>query len=357
MKLTKTITFSMIIVLFLCLFSGCNTNRQKEVNPAVIMVQDLPGEHRVDVTVGGELFTSYMYADSFEKPFLFPIIAANGTIVTRGYPIDPREGESPDHPHHTGYWFNYGDVSGINFWGNSKNVPDSSRYRYGVIRMKSIDSLESLPGKGVLEVSQEWVDNEGSVMINEKVTFLFAEGEDYRCIDRITTLTTPLPEVRFNDTKEGAFAIRVARFLKFPSDEPGKYIDASGNVAEVPVLNNEGVNGNYLSSEGIEGAGVWGTRARWMKLYAVNEGDTISLVMMDHPSNLNHPTYWHARTYGLFSANPFGVKDFTGGEDELDYVLKEGESQTFRHRLFIKSGRDFTADEIEAEWKRFSNTP
>lgn len=353
----KAIAFSTISVLFLCLLSGCNSNRQKkggEAGPALIKVQDLPGEQRIDVTIGGEQFTSYQYADSFEKPFLFPVIAANGTTVTRGYPIEPREGESPDHPHHTGYWFNYGDVSGINFWGNSKNVPDSARYRYGVIRMKSIDNLENLPGRGVIEVSQEWVDNEGTVMINEKVTFIFTAGKDYRCIDRITTLTTPLPEVSFNDTKEGAFAIRVARFLKFPSDKPGKYIDASGNIADAPLLNNKGVNGNYLSSEGIEGAGVWGTRARWMKLYGVTGGDTVSLVMMDHPSNLNYPTYWHARTYGLFSANPFGVRDFTAGEDELNYLLRSGESQTFRHRLFIKSGKDFPADEIETEWTKFS---
>lgn len=357
MKRIRTITFPSIFVLFLCLLSGCNTNRQKkegEAAPAIIKVQDFPGEHRVDVTIRGERFTSYLYADSFEKPFLFPVIAANGTTVTRGYPIDPKEGESPDHPHHTGFWFNYGNVNGIDFWGNSKNVADSARYRYGVIRMKSIDKLESLPGKGVIEVSQEWVNHEGIVLLDEKVTYLFTVGEDYRCIDRITTLTTQLPEVSFSDTKEGAFAIRVARFLKFPSDKPGIYIDASGNRSDVPILNNKGVNGNYLSSEGIEGAGVWGTRARWMKLFGVNGSDTVSLVMMDHPSNLNYPTYWHARTYGLFSANPFGVKDFTRGEDELNYVLRAGESQTFRHRLFIKSGKDFPAAEIEAEWTKFS---
>ena len=90
-----------------------------------------------------------------------------------------------------------------------------------------------------------------------------------------------------------------------------------------------------------------------MKLYGVYEGDTVSLVMMDHPSNLNYPTYWHARTYGLFSANPFGAKDFTGGEEELNFILKPGKNQTFRHRLFIKSGKDFPAEEIEKEWAKF----
>jgi hypothetical protein len=123
--------------------------------------------------------------------------------------------------------------------------------------------------------------------------------------------------------------------------------------AKVPVINNEGVTGNYLSSEGVEGAGVWSTRARWMMLYGVSGPDTISLVFMDHPSNLNYPTFWHARDYGLFSANPFGQKDFTQGKEELDFKMKKGESVTFKHRLFIKSGKRFTTADIENEWKKF----
>jgi hypothetical protein len=192
-------------------------------------------------------------------------------------------------------------------------------------------------------------------MLNEQVTYVFTGGKDYRSIDRMSTLSTSLPEVSFSDTKEGAFAIRVARFLEFPSDNPRVFVDASGKKGDAAVLNNEGVTGNYLSSEGVEGGTVWGTRAKWMKLYGVKEGDTVSLVIMDHPSNLNYPTYWHARTYGLFSANPFGVRDFTRGEKELNYILKAGEELTFKHRLFIKSGNGFPAAEIEEEWTEFSN--
>ena len=334
------------------------TSKTKQSNnnadPFEIKVENLEADSRINVTVNGDLFTSYMYADTFEKPFIFPIVAANGTIVTRGYPIDPREGESVDHPHHTGYWFTYGNVNGIDFWGNSKMIPEARKHMYGTIRLKSIHKIESLPDRGIIELSQEWVNPDGSVPVIEHVTYTFYAGKDYRIIDRMSTLSTSLPEVSFADTKEGAFAIRVAKFLEFPSDRPQKYIDDYGNITEVPAVNNEGVNGNYLSSEGIEGGEVWGKRAKWMNLYGTVGTDTLSLVIMDHPSNLNYPTYWHARTYGLFSANPFGVKDFTKGEEELNFILKAGETITFRQRLFIKSGSSVSVPEIEASWKNFS---
>ena len=353
----KKIAPACLLIALICATTACTSKtKQQDSNADLfeIKVENLEAESRINVTVNGELFTSYMYADTFEKPFIFPIVAANGTTVTRGYPIESREGESVDHPHHTGYWFTYGYVNGIDFWGNSKMIPDSIKHRYGTIRLKSIHKIESLPDRGIIELSQEWVNPDGSIPIEEHVTYTFYAGKDYRIIDRISTLSTSMPEVSFADTKEGAFAIRVAKFLEFPSDRPQKYIDDYGNITEVPAVNNEGVNGNYLSSEGIEGGEVWGKRAKWMNLHGVQGSDTLSLVIMDHPSNLNYPTYWHARTYGLFSANPFGVKDFTEGEEELNFLLKEGEILAFKHRLLIKSGNEFSAPEIETNWKKFT---
>jgi len=345
----------MDVIVILSLACASNTKQvQNETESIPVNVQPVPDMKKVDVTINDALFTSYMYADTFEKPFLFPIVAADGITVTRGFPIAPREGEVVDHPHHTGYWFNYGNVNGIDFWGNSKWLPAEMRTKCGIIRFKNIDSTASLPDKGILVVNQEWVGPDGSVPLTEHTTYIFRAGKDYRIIDHFTTLTAQLPELVFADTKEGAFAIRVARFLEFPAKEPKILTDAHGMATKIPVMNNKGVNGNYLSSEGIEGAGVWGTRARWMKLYGISGADTVSIVFMDHPSNLNYPTYWHARDYGLFSANPFGQKDFTQGKEELNFKLKQGESVTFKHRLYIKSGNSFTAADIEKAWKDFS---
>ena len=54
---------------------------------------------RVDVTIDGEPFTSYIWPSTLKKPVLYPIRTAKGTLVTRGFPLDPRPGERVDHPH------------------------------------------------------------------------------------------------------------------------------------------------------------------------------------------------------------------------------------------------------------------
>ncbi len=68
----------------------------------------------------------------------------------------------------------------------------------------------------------------------------------------------------------------------------------------------------------------------------------ISLVVCDHPKNQSYPTYWHARGYGLFSANPLGGYDFTGGRERVNFRIPAGGSATFRYRVIISSGEYLT---------------
>src|ERR1700748_3584411 len=77
---------------------------------------------RVDITIDGKPFTSYIWPTSLEKPVLYPLIDDSGTTVTRGYPLEPRPNERVDHPHHAGMWFNYGNVNGFDFWNNSDAI-------------------------------------------------------------------------------------------------------------------------------------------------------------------------------------------------------------------------------------------
>ena len=93
-------------------------------------------ERRVDVTIGGEPFTSYVWPTTLKKPVLFPLIAPDGVTVTRGYPLAPRDGERVDHPHHAGLWFNYGNVNGFDFWNNSDAIKPENRGKMGTIRQE-----------------------------------------------------------------------------------------------------------------------------------------------------------------------------------------------------------------------------
>jgi hypothetical protein len=47
-----------------------------------------------------------IWPTTLKKPTLFPLRSANGTIVTRGYPLEPRKNERVDRPHHVGLWLN-----------------------------------------------------------------------------------------------------------------------------------------------------------------------------------------------------------------------------------------------------------
>ena len=93
---------------------------------------------RVDVTIDGKPFTSYLWPSTQKKPVLYPLLSANGTAVSRGYPLEPRQGERTDHPHHAGLWFNHGDVNGFDFWNNLDDITGERVARMGTIHHRRI---------------------------------------------------------------------------------------------------------------------------------------------------------------------------------------------------------------------------
>jgi len=350
MKL-KSINIILLPVIF-CI--SCNSVSQekkgeKVENDKKVELINQVGEQKVDIMIAGKLFTSYCYSDSLMKQILYPILTSSGTPITRGWPINPRVGERNDHPHQRGMWLNYGNVNGYDFWGNSYAIPLAERKVHdGKIKHFKIEQLSSGTGEGTLVTEESWVAPSGNKIIAERTEYHFIADGSTRIIDRITSLTANAGAVTFKDTKEGMFGIRVARQLELPSNESITLTDAQGNPTTVKAMSNEGVTGNYRSSEGITGDSVWSTRAKWMDLYGSVGDEKISLVICDHPKNLSYPTYWHARGYGLFAANPFGVKDFTKGKDSLNYSIPAGQTLTFRYRIIISSGTHLTNTEINA---------
>ena len=140
------------------------------------------------------------------------------------------------------------------------------------------------------------------------------------------------------DAKDGLVGLRVAHELQIPTAETKKYTDDKGNVTEVTAIDDKIANGNYITSEGKQGDAAWSTRAKWCKMYAKMGNDSISIAIIDHPKNPNYPTYWHARGYGLFAANPLGEKIFTEGKSSKNLQLKKGESVRFVYRIIIADG-------------------
>lgn len=336
---TKT---TCLILLFLTTLSF-SQNR-----PPVTFSQDVANK-KIDVLIDGKLFTSYWWPDTLMKPVLYPVFTPSGKEITRGYPIAPRPGDRADHPHHVGIWLNYGNVNGVDFWGNSYAQPLERRQsKGGRIANEQALVLSEGDGEGKMSALCTWKGPGGQHMLYETTTFHIIAQDGLWILDRTTILAAGKEDMAFNDTKEGMYAIRLRRELELPSKGRATLIDDNGKPQRHDKDPGNGVSGDYLSSEDVTGGQVWGTRARWMRLSGTVEGEKVSVAMIDHPDNPNYPTYWHARGYGLFSLNPFGVKDFTKGKEELNFILKKGEKVIMKYRLVVFSGEEeMSKDEID----------
>jgi hypothetical protein len=329
-------------------FLAVSTQAQER---GVRLVQN-EASRRVDVFIDGQPFTSYLWPEKLKVPVLYPLRTAQGTIVTRGFPLEPRPGERVDHPHHAGLWLNYGNVNGVDFWNNSVTLPPEQQRKMGTVVHRRIVRATGGADRGELEVEMDWVMPNGQPILREATRFIFHAGPNLRAVDRFTTLTALDQRVVFRDDKEGMLGLRVRRELEQPSHEPLVFTDASGRSTTVKVMDNTGVTGLYRSSEGKTGDAVWGTRARWTMLTGKVDSEAVTLVLLDHPQNTGFPTYWHARGYGLFAANPLGQEAFSNGREKLNFTLEPKQSVTFRYRLLILSGPT-TPDQVEAQYRRF----
>ena len=335
----KTI-FKVVILSTIVVTVGFNSSKK-----GIEIVPD--NVHRkIDILYDGKLFTSYVYPADLEKPVLYPIYTAKGTVVTRGFPRDPRPNERVDHPHHVGAWFNFGDVNGLDFWNNSYAVSAEKKSGYGSIRHRNMVSAQSGSTQGVLVVVADWVDYNEKVLLKEETKFVFSGKGDLRIIERTTTLTAQQDTVIFTDNKEGMIAIRMDRAFEEPSNKPELFLDAQGNPTEVKVMNNEGVNGVYRNSEGLEKGAVWGKPTQWVCLSAEKAGEEISVAIIDHRNNPGYPAHSHARGYGLFATNNMGSQVFNKENPLFRLVLNPGQSTTFKHQIIIKSGGFVTDEEM-----------
>jgi len=338
------------IVLF-ALVVCCVAARQNSSAERIRIVPN-EAERRVDVVIDGQPFTSYIWPEKLAKPVLYPLRTPKGTVVTRGFPLEPRPGERVDHPHHAGLWFNYGNVNGFDFWNNSEAIKPEDAPKMGNIRHRAITLAKGGPDQGELETEADWITGKEQLILKEHTRFVFRGGPNFRSIDRITALQALGEKVAFNDDKEGVLGMRVARALEAPSDKPEVFIDASGRPITVAKLENTGVNGVYLTSEGKKGDAAWGTRGRWCNLSGQLGDEPVTITILDHPANPGFPTYWHARGYGLLAANPLGQKIFSNGKQELNFSLAANQRVTFRYRILITS-EILTPEKSEAAYKDF----
>jgi hypothetical protein len=281
------------------------------------------------VEIDGKLFTEYR-TDTW-IPCLYPLMSADGTHLTRRFPFDKDvPGEEKDHPHHVGFWFTHGAVGGSDFWHGLDGSRIVSKGFAGEPKLSQGDVSTV-----TFTVDLEWVGKDKKPLLVEQRTYRIAAEGSSRTIDVTCVLRASDSDVEFGETKEGSFAIRVAPTLRL-----------KGEVAK----------GHIANSEGLADNAAWGKRAKWVAFHGPDSAGTPTVIaIMDHRENLRHPTWWHARDYGLLAANPFGArpfkdKSFKGGGK---YTLKKGEELTQRYRLVIRQG-DLSAANLDEQWESFS---
>ena len=286
---------------------------------------------RVIVNINGALFTEYHHGDA-PHVYYWPLIGPGGAKMTRAFPMEKVEGDSTDHYHHRSFWFAHGALDGIDFW--TEMVPGATKppkLPYGAIQHVKVLAMEPGKDSGVLKTEQKWVTPDGVEHLHSvQALRIFAGSESERMFDLDVTLTAGEKDAVFGDSKEGSVALRIADSMRVKQVKgPGK--------------------GHIVSSEGIKDDKVWGQHAKWVTMSGPIGGKTFSITLMDHPSNLRHPTRWHARDYGLFGANPFceAQMDKTRPAGAGDYTLKAGQSLAFKYRIVITEGDESAARQAE----------
>lgn len=300
-------------------------------------------DERIDITIDGKPFSTFYFGPETTKPYLHPLRAPDGTIVTRGYPMEEIVGEQTDHAHHRSMWFSHGEVNGFDFWANEKTQTPPEKK--GTIALDSVQTVRVL-GKGDkrgnngrIRVKFNWNRPDGATLLSEDRSMIFRGAMKDRIVNFDITLTAVADKVHFGDTKEGGFSVRVATELE------EQHFRAKGIARTGKITNAEG-----KTTE----ANAWGKRSPWVDYAGSIAGKPMGIAIFDHPSNPKHPTYWHVRSYGLFAANIFGEHHFHADESrDGGITLAKGEKLSFRYRILIHDGSSASA-RVARKYKRWA---
>jgi len=269
-----------------------------------------PTDRGVTIKIGDQLFAEYL-TKSNTKPIIWPIIGPAGKPMTRTYPMGEAAGEKQDHPHHRSLWFTHGAVNDIDFWAEV-----SKKNNLGQQRHREFVTVQSGP-QALVVTRNDWIGPDGKKVLEDERRIVFGADAQRRWIDFDITLTASEGPLVFGDTKEGSFGVRVNETMKVDAKLGGKIVD----------------------SEGRTDKDAWGKTASWVDYQGPVDGQTVALTIMNHPKSFHYPTHWHVRTYGLFAANPFGIKDFDPKQSAVEpFTLPKGQSISLYYRVLLHNG-------------------
>lgn len=302
----------------------------------VIALQPVPGRGQaeavsftrqgndIEVSIGGQPFTTYHFDPSTAKAYLEPLRNAHGEIVTRAFPIGNTIPPAHEHdrslePHQRPMYFGHEDIGGYGLWTEEVFAkyyghPSADHTRWGRMVVRKVNEMRGGSGSGVIRASFDLVGDQ-KALGEETQQFIFRGDPHSRVIDCELVIRANHGALRLGDTKEAGFAIRVAPELDAP-------------------------DGHMVNSEGGEGEGqIRGKRANWVNDDGVIGGQPLGIAVFDSPTSFRHPTTWFVRGYGLVAANPFYLDELTSKPaQDGSYTIPAGQVVRFRYRVLIHEG-------------------
>ena len=285
---------------------------------------------RLRVEIDGKLFTEYRFAN-VPRPFFYPVNWLDGkTGMTRNYPmVEGVEGEETDHIHHRGVWFSHRHISGHDFWGET---PKSGK----IVHDKFLQ-IKSGAKVGVIRQTTKYISLEGDHICSDVREIRIHRRNDGRMLDFSVTVRAATRDIVMEDDKDAGMGIRVIPTMK------------------VAYRNKKPAGGHMVNSEGDRDGACWGKAAKWLDAHGTAGGKNLGVAIFDHPDNPRFPTWWHARTYGLITANAFGKRHFEGLKDPTagNMKIRKGESRSWKYRFYWHEG-DEKQGKIEQRWREFA---
>lgn len=289
----------------------------------------------VELKIGNHTVGRYLFDSSQPRPFFHPLFTPEGKPLTRAYPMVKKvPGETSDHIHHRGCWVGHQIVLlesreegknplNANFWAE---VVDPLKQQLGKQLCTKTEEPQNGPEHASLVTYNTWQAGNGTKMLEEKRTLHLVNLGTAHLIVFDIDLHATEGNITFGDEKDGFMAIRVADVMAEKSKKGGLMENAEGKQHMESVRYN------------TDRKGCWGLRSAWVDYSGKIDGEAVGVTLFDHPRN-PIPACWHARDYGLLTANPFGRKGSRFPDAQGDVArLKQGEHLKFRYGVLIHAG-------------------
>jgi hypothetical protein len=329
---------SSLLPLTILMAMTLNIAKLDAAEPADVKIDK--GKHELTFLVGKDLAARYHYGNLVAKPYLWPLNGPGNIPLTRAWPMEQaKPGDSTDHVHQKSAWFCHGDVipeglelkhkikgvDGVDFWSENPG--------HGIIACVKMGDPKSEKNHAWITSSNEWRTADGVIILDESRTLHLYDFGDARLFVFDIDLHAGNVPVRFGDTKEGAFGVRVNDALR-EEKKTGTIENAERKKYE---------------------RNCWGRQSKWCDYSGTIDGKPIGIAIFDDPHN-PYPACWHSRGYGLMAANPFGraLSGFSAMQDKKEVVkLAKDDHLKLRYGILLHKG-DAKTGKVEEYFGKFA---